>query len=110
MIADTLQKIRERIQGSTRMDPDNKAQLMDLIEQLNMEIQKVEGSDKEQAESVANFTNLSTHEVSKEQYDEDLVNLSIDGLGKSVRKFEVTHPELTEVVNKIAYLLQSMGI
>lgn len=110
MLDDTLNKIKDRIQGSTRMDPDNKSQLLDLIDQLGDEILKVQDSKQENAESIANFTNVSTYEASKENSNEELIDLSIKGLNKSVQEFEVTHPDLTAIVNKIAYLLSSMGI
>ena len=67
-------------------------------------------NDDENATSIANFTSASTHEAIKSSKNDKLLQLSIEGLSASVRKFEVSHPDLTKAVNAVCNFLSNLGI
>ena len=56
------------------------------------------------------FTELASHEATREQSQNELLKLSVRGLETSVQGFEVTHPNLVKVVNDLCVLLSSIGI
>lgn len=110
MIQDTLQKIEARLTASPTLSAENREALEDLLRELRNEINHLEGDRSEEAESIAAFTESSAREALREQQDQDLLDLSIDGLQRSARHFEVSHPKLTQVVNGICQQLSSLGI
>lgn len=110
MIKDTLSKIEQKVKNADAIGDKNKDQLLDLLSTLEKEVTDLAQTDQENAESITNFAKVSTHEATKQEKDQSLLDLSLRGFAGSVDKFEASHPQLTEVVNRISYLLASMGI
>ena len=107
MIDDTLRSLEARIQSPT-LDPDTRASLQELVEQLKTEIDKLE--DAEQAESVVAHTAAGAREALRVDKDDDLLSHTLEGMQKSVRRFEASFPDLTKVVNSICQQLRNLGI
>ncbi len=110
MIKDRLDKIEERLKKSNTVPEKEKVELLDLLTTLRTEIADLSKTHHEQAESVAGFAELSTHEATREEKSPALVNLSIEGLISSVRDFEITHPNLVEIINRFCTMLSNLGI
>lgn len=107
MIEDTISKIEARIQGADSITPERKAELLKLLDTLKSEIS---GVSKEQAESIAGFTERSTHEATRSNQNPELLNLSLKGMSQSVEGFEKSHPQLVQIVNSISQTLSNLGI
>lgn len=110
MIEDTLQKMEARLERAQSMTPENREALKTLLAELRAEIAELGEDDAEPADSIAGFAEASTREAIREQPDADLLDVSLTGLQKSVRRFEVSHPRLTGVVNRICHALADLGI
>lgn len=110
MIQETLQKIEARLAASPTLSDENRQALEDLLRELRLEIDNLEGDRAEEAESIAAFTESSAREALRAQQDQDLLDVSINGLQQSVRHFEASHPKLTQVVNGICHQLSNLGI
>jgi hypothetical protein len=110
MINDTLTKIENKINSAKNINEEKKKELLRLISILKREMLEVSKTDIEHAQSIANFVNASAHEAMKEIVDPHMFELASQGLSASVRKFEVTHPDLVSVVNALSTLLAGMGI
>lgn len=110
MINDAISKIEAKILENEVLKEDKKKELIELVEALKKEIVSLSDNDKENAASIANFTSSSAHEAIKSDKNEELLAISLDGLATSVRKFEVTHPELTKAVNAVCNFLSNLGI
>lgn len=110
MIHDTLHKIEARLAEAETLTPETRAALETLLAELKTEIAAVDQNLSEAAESIAGFTESSTREALRRQQDPDLLDASLDGLRRSVREFELSHPKLTEVVNGICQQLSNIGI
>ena len=110
MINDAISKIESKILENEVLKEDKKKELIELVEALKKEIVSLSDNDKENAASIANFTSASAHEAIKSDKNEKLLAISLDGLATSVRKFEVTHPELTKAVNAVCNFLSNLGI
>ena len=67
-------------------------------------------TQQEQAQSIAGFAEVSTHEATRTEQDPELLKLSLEGLGSSVRGFEESHPRLVQIVNSISSTLSNLGI
>jgi hypothetical protein len=110
MLEDTLSKLEARIQNAGTLRDENRAELLQLISQLKAEMAGLSKTHQEQAESIASFAELSTHEAMRESRNPETLRYSTAGLNSSVGEFERTHPQLVAVVNRIATTLSNMGI
>lgn len=108
MIDDTLNKLDNRLKHSENLSEKSRRELETLVKELRKEINALD--DEERAESIAGFTESSTREALRNEKDEDLLDLSLQGLEKSTREFEASHPKLMAVVNNLCHQLSNLGI
>lgn len=110
MIQDTISKIEERLRGAESVNDQNRAELLKLLATLKAEVSDLSETDAEQAQSIAGFTAVSTHEAIREERNPELVEISLKGLSSSVQGFEESHPKLVQAVNSICTTLSNLGI
>lgn len=110
MEKNTLENIEEKIRTYGVLSEEKKSELLGLIGKLKSEISELSDSKAENAESIVGFMERSAHEATRKNQNQNLLNLSIEGLSASVKEFEVSHPKLVEKVNNIATMLANMGI
>ncbi len=110
MIEDTISKIEEQIQGSEAIKDDRRRELLQLVGTLKAEVANLSQTNREQAQSIAGFAQVSTHEATRSEQNPDLLNLSLQGLKSSVQELEETHPRLVQIVNAISNTLSNLGI
>jgi phage I-like protein len=110
MIEDTLGKIEARIRGADAIKEERRRELLQLLGTLKSEVEELSKTHEEQAQSIAGFTELSTHEATRAEQDPELLKLSLEGRGSSVRGFEESHPRLVQIVNAITSTLSNLGI
>jgi len=106
----TIARIEQEIQSNRNMPEDKKNELLSLISQLKMEMGDLDEEHHEDAKSIASFTETSLHEATREQKDPELLKHSLNGLSLSVRRFEVSHPVLVNLINNIGNTLWNIGI
>lgn len=106
----TLAKIEEKIHKVTSITEENRAELLTLLTALKKEVEELSETESEGAESITGFTQISAHEATREEKNQQLLQLSLEGLASSVREFETSHPKLAETVNSICQVLSNMGI
>ena len=110
MIEDTIGKIEARIQGADSIKEERRQELLELLATLKSEVSRLPAKHDEQAQSIARFAEISTHEATRSQQNPDLLNLSLKGLNSSVEGFEQSHPRLVQIVNTISHTLSNLGI
>lgn len=110
MISETIARIEARISETGTIQEEEKTELIKLLSELKAEVTELSQTHKEQAESIARFTDISAHEATREEKDSRLLSLSVDGLTSSVEGFENSHPDLVQIVNRISVMLAGMGI
>jgi hypothetical protein len=110
MIGDTIGKIEARIQGADAIKEERRQELLHLLGTLKSEVAELSKTHGEQAESIAGFTELSTHEATRTEQNPELLDLSLQGLSSSVAGFEDSHPRLVQIVNAISNTLSNLGI
>ena len=110
MIEDTIKNIETRILSSEAIKDDRRRELLQLLQTLRSEVDSLSQTHSEQAESIAGFAELSTHEATREQQNPQLLNLSLKRLNSSVAGFEGSHPRLVQIVNTISNTLSNLGI
>lgn len=113
MINETMNKIENKIEKSVHITEDNKKEYMEMLSALRgeiSEISEISPSDREKAETISGFAGITAHEATREETNPELLELSLDGLKKSVEGFEVSNPRLVSAVNSICSLLSNLGI
>ena len=110
MIDDTISKIEGKLKQIKPEKEENKTQLLNLLSTLKSEVEELSKTQGEQAESILNFTALSTHEATRQDKNPQQLQRSIDGLSSSVDGFEASHPTLVGTVNRICVMLSNLGI
>ncbi len=110
MLKNTLKQIESKIRSSPNIPDEKKDEYFDLLQQLNQEINELDKTEHEKAESIKKFTKAAAHESTRNEINPRLFNLSLDGLSSSVQEFESSHPRLVQTVNSICTFLSQLGI
>jgi hypothetical protein len=110
MIENTISDIEAKIHGSQSISDERKRELLQLLGTLKSEVGTLAKTHDEQAQSIAGFAQLSTHEATRATQNPESLELSIKGLRSSVDGFEQSHPKLVQIVNSISNTLASLGI
>lgn len=110
MIEDTIGKIEAKIHGAETIREDRRQELLQLLGTLKSEVAVFSKTHGEQAESIAGFAELSTHEATRAEQNPQLLQLSLQGLSSSVGELEKSHPRLVQIVNAISNTLSNLGI
>jgi hypothetical protein len=101
MLQETIDKLEHKIRYTKTLTKEKREELTGLVRELRTELTELEKSEKEQAESIADFAHAAARESLRAKQDEQLLHLSAQGLKSSIRKFEVSHPNLTRVIQSI---------
>ena len=110
MIENTITEIEAKISAAESVSPERRRELLQLLATLKTEVADLSKTNSEQADSIAGFTQLSTHEVMRSAQNPQLRELSLQGLRSSVEDLEQSHPHLTQIVNRISQTLSDWGI
>ncbi|MCI0623318.1 MAG: DUF4404 family protein [Acidobacteria bacterium] len=110
MIQDTLAKIEARLGKAGALKEEQRTELLGLLSTLKTEIAELSKTHSEQAQSITAFTEVSTHEATRQERDPQLLKLSLEGLTASVQGFETSHPKLVEIVNALSLMLSNSGV
>jgi len=110
MIEDTIGKIEAKLQSADTIKEDRRRELVQLLGTLKSEVAELSKTHGEQAESIAGFAELSTHEATRTEQNPRLLKLSLEGLSSSVSELENSHPRLVQIVNAISHTLSNLGI
>jgi len=110
MIRETITQIESKLQQSSAVSPEHRQELLDLLALLKTEIGTLAESNARQAQAIAGHTEVTTREAINARKDPELFQRSLNELSASVEGFESSHPQLVEVVNRIATTLSNLGI
>jgi len=110
MIQETLITIEAKIRSAQALAEDNKTELLHLLTTLRTEVEELSKTERDGAESITVFTQISAHEAFRQDKNPQLLDLALEGLASSVKGFETSHPKLVESVNMICQTLSNLGI
>lgn len=110
MIEDRIEKIEAQVREAAGIPSGTKSELLDLLAALKTEIAALPEAHREDVRSIAGFADASAHEATRTERKPQLVEAAVQGLTGSVKDFEATHPTLTQIVNRIAFILSNMGM
>ena len=105
MIDDTLSRLEARLREGDRIDAEHRAELLSLLRELKAELAAVEQTQSAEARQVTGHTERFARAVAEERNPE-LLQRTLQELDS----FEKSHPQLVQIVNRIATTLSSLGI
>jgi hypothetical protein len=109
MFDPTLARLEAEIQQAG-ISAEKKAELSKLIADLRAELNRLPDAHADQAKSIAGFAQVSAHEATRPGRRHDLLELSLEGLEKSVAEFEATHPRVVQIVGALSNALSNIGL
>ena len=110
MIQDRIDKIENTVHSAANLPPETKQQLLALLSELKAEVAPLTETHGEDAASIARFADASVHEATRSERKPDQTAAALSGLSASVQGFEASHPQLVQIVDRIAVTLSNMGI
>jgi len=110
MIEETISEIEAKISSAETVSPERRQELLQLLATLKTEVAALSKTHSEQADSIAGFAQVSTHEAMRAEQNPQLREISLQGLRSSVEDLEQSHPQLTQIVNRISQMLSDWGI
>lgn len=109
MLHETIKRIETEVESNITNETQ-KQELLELIAYLKVEIESLKDNHHDDARSIAGFTETGVVEATREYRDEVLLNHALTGMKLSVKRFEVSHPNLIGLINAIGRTLSSIGI
>ena len=97
MIEETIRQIEARLNASTNLAPETRAELLSLLTRLRLEAAQLPASER--------ATSAPPDSAEPESIEEH-----VDRLRGSVEEFEVSHPKVVQLVNHLANTLSGLGI
>ena len=110
MIKAQIETIQDKLQSAKNIPSDTKAELLQLLVELETEVSLLSQTHGEEAQKIARSTHLSTEEITRLEKKPELMESALQELRESVVGFESSHPKMTGVVGQLATTLSNMGI
>jgi hypothetical protein len=98
MIEETIRQIEARLNASTNLAPETRAELVALLAKLRAEASQLPARERPEPEA-------GDQPAAAESMQEH-----VDKLRSSVEEFKVSHPKVVQLVNHLANTLAGLGI
>lgn len=105
-----IEAIEKKIAATSQIDAKIKKDLLDLMRSLKAELAGLKEMHPETAHNIADKTNISAEKILNSDSGENGLQKDIEGLQETVGEFEVSHPKLVQVVNRLCMMLSDIGI
>ena len=109
-IQETISRIEERLKSNEGLSTEKRTELLTLVEELKREVADLAKTHREDADSIASFAETSVREATRREKNPELLEMSVDTMLLSARRFEVSHPSLVGLINTIGQTLWKIGI
>lgn len=112
MFNEKINAIEEKIKHSQAIDQAGKDELLELLDELNTELTKLENSraNTGRGQDIVGKTGRFAEQVIAGDGETSKVNQAGSELRNSVAEFEVSHPKLVQIINRICIMLSDIGI
>ncbi|HEX9926831.1 MAG TPA: hypothetical protein VGD99_29560 [Anaerolineae bacterium] len=108
-IGSTLSNVTQQVGAMTRAGADEKAELEQLLKQLEAELQKLPAEHQEDAETVAELTQDLVEEAGKETLKKRKLEISGAGLKKAAQNLAAVAPLIGTIAGQIVLKILTLG-
>ncbi len=108
-IGSTLSNVTQQVKTMAQGSSDEKAELEELIKQLEAELKKLPADHQEDAEIVAEYTQDLMEEAGKEKPKTRKLEITGEGLKKAAENLLDVAPLVGEIAGKIVLKVLTLG-
>lgn len=105
-----IEALEKKIESASKIDAKIKEDLLDLMRSLKTELSDLKNINPDSAHDIADKTQVSAEKVLSSDNNKNELQENIDGLQGTVEEFEVSHPKLVQIVNRLCMMLSDIGI
>jgi hypothetical protein len=110
-IESTLTDVAQSIGTISNLDQPSKDELKQLVDQLNLALQRAPADKTNDAAKVAKVTKRLVEDISKEEPDKDMVEITLDGLKKAAENIANVLPTVLPIaLNIIQFVAKAVGL
>ncbi len=108
-IGSTLSNVTQQVETMGQGSLDEKAELEEMLKQLEAELKKLPADHQEDAEIVAEYTQDLMEEAGKEKPRKGKLKITGEGLKKAAENLLEAAPLVGEIAGKIALKVLTLG-
>jgi hypothetical protein len=110
MIPDRIAQIEATLNSAANIPEATRQELLDLLASLKAEVAPLVATHGESADQITGHAGAAVEAAVRREEQPEEAAQAVEGLAASVRDFEVSHPRLVQIVDRIALALSNMGI
>jgi hypothetical protein len=110
MIPERIAQIEATLRNSPNIPEATRQELLELLAGLKAEVAPLAATDRETADQITGSADAAVQATVRRGEQPEEAAQAVEGLAASVRDFEISHPRLVEIVDRLALTLSSMGI
>ena len=110
MIPERIAQIEATLRGNPEIPETTREELLGLLAGLKAEVDPLAATHSERAEQIASSADAAVLAAARRRDEPAQADEALEGLTNSVREFEASHPQLVQVVGRLANTLSNMGI
>jgi hypothetical protein len=110
MIPERIAQIEATLNSAANIPDATRLELLDLLGRLKAEVAPLVATHGESAHQITGHADAAVQAAVRREEQPDAAAQAVEGLAASVRDFEVSHPRLVQIVDRLALTLSNMGI
>jgi hypothetical protein len=109
-IPERIAQIEATLRNSANIPDATRQELLDLVARLKTEVTPLVQTHGESVDQIAGSADAAVQAAVRREEQPEEAAQAVEGLAASVRDFEVSHPRLVQIVDRLAMTLSNMGI
>ncbi|MEP6669418.1 MAG: DUF4404 family protein [Chthoniobacter sp.] len=109
-IPERIAQIEATLRNSANIPEATRQELLDLVARLKVEVAPMAQTHGESVGQIAGSADAAVQAAVRREEQPEEAAQAVEGLAASVRDFEVSHPRLVQIVDRLAVTLSNMGI
>lgn len=110
MIPERIAQIEATLQRNAQIPEATRQELLSLLAGLKAEVTPLVETHGASAQRIVGSADAAAQAAVRRGAEPAQADETLEGLTDSVREFEASHPQLVQVVNRLANTLSNMGI
>jgi len=110
LIPERIAQIEATLRNSANIPEATRQELLDLVARLKAEVTPMASTHGESVGQIAGSADAAVQAAVRREEQPEEAAQAVEGLAASVRDFEISHPRLVQIVDRLAVTLSNMGI
>ncbi|MEI9897518.1 MAG: DUF4404 family protein [Chthoniobacter sp.] len=110
LIPERIAQIEATLRNSASIPEATRQELLELVAGLKTEVTPLVETHGESAGHIAGSADAAVQAAVRREAQPEEAAQAVEGLAASVRDFEISHPRLVQIVDRLAVTLSNMGI